>query len=341
MQSLSGRERVLRALRGEPVDTVPIVEWAVHPVVAEALEPGCADVPEAMARLGLDAVCAHVDFARVWQSGRRYGDEWGVTYVANAEMTAHPVDGPVKSRADLAAWQPPDPAAPQRLAELRRVVERYRGGRAIVVLYRAAFMHSCYVAGMERLLEWFAADADLAMDLLAKVAETNEQVIRHAIRAGAEVVVLADDYAGTEAPLFSPTMFRRFVLPHLQRMVKVVHEEGALAVKHTDGNIWPLIEDIVGTGIDGLNPLEPVAGMDLGEVKARYGQRVCLIGNIDCGELLSRGTPEQVEAAVREAIRVGAPGGRFMLASSNAIHSSVRPENYRAMIDAARRWGRQ
>jgi len=79
--------------------------------------------------------------------------------------------------------------------------------------------------------------------------------------------------------------------------------------------------------------------MDIGEVKRRYGHRVCLIGNVDCGYVLSQAGPEEVEAAVRECIHKAAPGGGFILSSSNAIHSSVKPENYRTMIEAARRYG--
>jgi len=96
---------------------------------------------------------------------------------------------------------------------------------------------------------------------------------------------------------------------------------------------------IVAAGPDGLNPIEPVAGMTLARTKALVGDRVCLVGNIDCGELLSHGTTDQVEAAVRQAIADAAPGGGYMLTSSNSIHSSVRPENLIAMVQACHRYG--
>jgi len=96
---------------------------------------------------------------------------------------------------------------------------------------------------------------------------------------------------------------------------------------------------IVETGVDAINPLEPVAGMDIAEVKRRYGDQVCLIGNIDCGELLSRGTPQQVRQVVQETIRQAAPGGGYIMSSSNTIHSSVKPENYQAMIEATHLYG--
>jgi uroporphyrinogen decarboxylase len=97
---------------------------------------------------------------------------------------------------------------------------------------------------------------------------------------------------------------------------------------------------MVDAGIDAIDPLEPIAHMDIGEVKEAYGDRIALCGNVDCGELLSRGTPEQVVEAVKETIAKGSPGGGHILASSNSIHPAVKPENYRAMLDAAREFGR-
>jgi uroporphyrinogen decarboxylase len=117
-------------------------------------------------------------------------------------------------------------------------------------------------------------------------------------------------------------------------------ELGLRVIKHTDGMIWPLLEMIVDSGIDCLDPIDPVAGMDLAEVKAKYGKRIALKGNVDCAHLMTLGTPEQVAAATREALRIGAPGGGFILSSSNSIHSSVKPENYMAMLATLREHGR-
>lgn len=337
--SLTSPQRVRAALTGVLPDRVPIVEFAVHPEVARALVPDCLDVPDALDRLGLDAVCCGADFRRVSETPTEFVDEWGVRYGKSAQMLHHPVAGPVRTWEDLRNWDPPDPDDPGRLATFRDLVARYKGRRAILFYHRAAFMWSAYVTGLDHLLECFAADPLFVRVLFAKVLACNEKIIRNAIRLGAEAIHVADDYAANEGPFFSPAMFRALVLPCLRRAVTAIHAEGGLAIKHTDGNIWPILDDIVSTGVDGINPLEPVAGMDLGAVKAAYGDRVCLVGNIDCGELLCHGTPEDVAEAVREAIRVAAPGGRFILSSSNSIHASVRPENYAAMIEAGRRWG--
>ncbi|MDH7568810.1 MAG: uroporphyrinogen decarboxylase family protein [Armatimonadota bacterium] len=336
---MTSRERVRAALTGKLPDQVPIVEFVVDPKVAFALVPDARDVAEACDRLDLDSVGSAARFLPVAEYGDEYVDEWGVRYRRGPQVVAHPLRGPISSKDDLRRWQPPNPDAPHRLEGLHDVVARFKGRRAILFHHRAAFMWSAYLTGLDRLLELFYEDPGFVHDLFEKVMAVNERIIRNAIRAGAEVVCLGDDYASNQGPLFSSAMFRQFVLPYLRRAVHAIHEEGALAVKHSDGNLWPILDDIVKTGVEGLNPIEPTAGMDLAAVKAAYGDRVCLIGNIDCGELLSRGTPEAVAQAVREAIRVGAPGGRFMLSSSNSIHASVKPENFRAMILAGRRWG--
>jgi uroporphyrinogen decarboxylase len=111
-------------------------------------------------------------------------------------------------------------------------------------------------------------------------------------------------------------------------------------IKHTDGDLWPIIDMIIDSGISCLDPIDPQAGMDLTEVKEKYGDRVALKGNVDCAQTLSYGTVEEVIAETKEVIRKGGPGGGFILSSSNSIHASVKPENYMAMLDTLREYGR-
>jgi uroporphyrinogen decarboxylase len=336
---MTSTERVHAALTGVMPDRVPLVEMLVDPKVAAALVPQATDMAEAMDLLDLDCVPCSAAFPPVTTDGDYFTDEWGVTYKRSEHVLSHPLKPALTNRDDLLRWTPPDPDAPHRLEALRRNVERFKGQRAIFMHHRAAFMHSVYLLGMGRLLECFYTDPEFVHEVMERVVTVNERIIRNGIRLGAEVVCIADDYASNFAPMFSPAHFREFVLPRLQRVVDAVHEEGALAIKHSDGNLWPILDDIVSTGVEGLNPLEPVAGMDLGEVKAAYGDRVCLMGNIDCGELLCHGTVEQVEATVREAMRVAKPGGRYMMSCSNSIHAGVKPANFAAMLKAGREFG--
>jgi uroporphyrinogen decarboxylase len=138
----------------------------------------------------------------------------------------------------------------------------------------------------------------------------------------------------------SPDHFREFFLPGIQEVVRTAKEMNAYVIKHTDGNIGPILDMIVDTGIDGLHPLDPEAGMDIAAVKEAYGDRICVIGNIDTGRLLSESTPSEVEEEVHRTIERVAPGGGYILSSANSIHVKVRPENYEAMLRVARRYGK-
>ena len=164
--------------------------------------------------------------------------------------------------------------------------------------------------------------------------------MERAIDEGADIVLTGDDYAYRTAPIMSPDNFRDFVLPYLQEMVDIAKRRGVPFIKHTDGNLWSIIDMIIDTGIDALDPIEPIAGMDIGLVKEKYGDRIAIIGNIDCTELLTHGSEDDVMEAVKETIAKAGVGGGYILASSNSIHPGVEPKNYKAMVKAARAYGK-
>ncbi|MBI4244184.1 MAG: hypothetical protein HY606_08860 [Planctomycetes bacterium] len=337
---MTSYERVKATLELKEPDRVPILEFFIDPRVARAACPDAADIPDFVEKMDMDGIGCGAFFKKVSEQGETYVDEWGVTYKSGMEMVSHPIKGPISSFEDLRAYSPPDPEDSGRLGKLPEMVCRFKGRRAIVFHHRAAFMWSAYLMGLDNLLMSFLSDPKLANAILDMVVEVNEVVIRRAIRAGADIVVLGDDYATNIGPLMSPELFCKFLLPRLRRVVNAIKEEGAYCIKHSDGNIYALLDMIIDTGIDGLNPIEPVAGMDIGVVKAKYGKRVCLIGNIDCGYLLSHGSVEDVERAVKECIAKASIGGGHIISSSNSIHSSVKPENFIAMIHATEKYGK-
>ena len=99
------------------------------------------------------------------------------------------------------------------------------------------------------------------------------EVVKKAVKAGAEIVMLGDDYAYNTGPMISPKHFKEFVLPGLKKMVDVVHEMGAYCIKHSDGNLMKILDMIIETGIDGINPIDPIAGMDIQKIKKMYGKQ--------------------------------------------------------------------
>lgn len=159
------------------------------------------------------------------------------------------------------------------------------------------------------------------------------------LEAGAEVVFITDDYADNRSPLMSLKLFRKFELPNLQRMVRLAEKHGVPVLKHTDGNVYPILDDMISAGIQGLHPIEPGA-MDLKDVKEMYGSKVCILGNVDCRRVLPFGTEEGVRCDVRRCIDAAAYGGGYILTSSNSIHANCKVENVYVMIDEARKYGR-
>jgi len=334
-------ERVRTALkRGQP-DRVPVIEFVVDEKVAKAAVPGCRDVADCMDQLDMDNVGCGAFFETVQQNkDTSFVDEWGITYLPSDEAVAHPLRGPITTMDDAIAYTPPDPDVKHRLGKLPELVKRYKGKRVICFHHRAAFMWSAYLMGLDNILMNFLAEPEMVALVMNKVLQCNMQIVRRAIRAGAEIIVLGDDYAGNNGPMMSPSLFREFILPPLKQMVDMIHEEGAFCIKHSDGDLYPLLDMIVSAGPDGINPIEPVAGMELKKVKQLVGDKVCLTGNIDCAHLLPFGTAEQVRKAVRQAIADAAPGGGYILTSSNSIHSSCNPQNFIAMVQACKEFGK-
>ena len=150
---------------------------------------------------------------------------------------------------------------------------------------------------------------------------------------------MTDDYADSHGSLMTLKQSREFELPNLRRVVELGGKRGVPVLKHTDGNIYPLLEDMIEAGISGIHPIEPGA-MDLRDVKERYGDKVCIAGNVDCGYVLPFGSEEDVRRDVRRCIDAAGEGGGFILASSNSIHANCKVENVYAMVDEARKYGK-
>lgn len=147
------------------------------------------------------------------------------------------------------------------------------------------------------------------------------------------------DWASAKGPLFSPRHFRTFVFPRLKQITDLCHRFGVPYVKHTDGNVNSLLDDMVAAGVDAYQAIEPRAGMDLARLKRDYGDRLTLIGNVDCSTVLVDGPVEAVRAQTEWVIRTAAPGGGFLLSTSNSVHPGVAPDYYLAMLETARQIG--
>lgn len=141
---------------------------------------------------------------------------------------------------------------------------------------------------------------------------------------------LCSDYCFNTNPFFGPDMFGEFIAPYLTEILKAYREMGYYTIKHTDGNIMPILEQMVECGPHALHSLDPQGGVSLSEVKKRVGDRVALCGNVNCG-LLQTGTETECEADVRRSLREGMPGYGYIFCTSNCVYTGMPLERYELM----------
>ncbi len=340
MVEMTSEERVLRVLQRKEPDRVPHFEWLVDRRVREALCPGNKGNIDFAVQMGHDAVIVDPIFKKERVSENRWLSEWGYVSQDTEEEHGIEVESPIKSMTDFERFTPPDPHLPERYTAVESAIQTYKGQKAVIVHLNDIFSLPRYLMGMQNLLMAIALEPELVKALVAMSVTVNLELAKEIVARGAKIIYTGDDYAYNKGPLMSPRHFREFFYPGLCRVMQGFKELGLYVIKHTDGNLWPILDMIINSGIDCLDPVDPQAGMDLGEVKDKYGDRVALKGNVDCAQLMSFGTPEEVYESTKETLRVGMPGGGFILSSSNSIHSAVKPENYAALMQAWREYGR-
>jgi methanogenic corrinoid protein MtbC1 len=166
--------------------------------------------------------------------------------------------------------------------------------------------------------------------------ETFMRVIEHPC-VGA--VVNPDDIAHNTGLLIHPKYLKKYVFPWYKKMGTVCRDRGIGFVFHSDGDCSEAMDDFIECGFHGFNPIQPNC-MDIEAVKAKWGSRLCLIGNLNLDSTLTLGSPQDVRAEVYERIRTIGPGGGYMVASSNSVTDYVPLANMKAMLDATFEFGR-
>ena len=150
---------------------------------------------------------------------------------------------------------------------------------------------------------------------------------------------LCADYCLNVGPFLSPAQFSEFVAPYLARLIEGYRQQGYYVIKHTDGNIMPILDQLVQCRPHALHSLDPQAGVDIAEVKRLHGHELCLIGNVNCG-LLQTGTDEEVVADARYALKHGMPGGGYIFGTSNCVYTGMPLERYELILKVWREEGR-
>jgi uroporphyrinogen decarboxylase len=342
---MNSRERVLAVLEGRQPDRVPLMELFIDRSVIDSISKGMdyfdfldfidMDVVTCLTMADADEDVNWIDKGKgIWE------DKWGARQAFTGEVISVPMEPPrIQTIEDFAGYDPPDPEKAPVLKYAEKLCDRFKGKRAVAVVGEAVFAPSQNLrGGLTNLMMDYLLQPEVVKRLAHVAADYHIELYRKLIDMGVEIIILGDDYAGKTGPFMSPTHFGEFILPGLSRVVKEIKNCGAYCIKHTDGNIWSILDMLIGTGLDMLGPLEP-AYMRLDEVRKHSGMKVGVVGNVDV-DLLARGTEKEIEIETREQIKRISPLGGHFLSSGNSISSAVKAENFLKMVETVKSFGK-
>jgi uroporphyrinogen decarboxylase len=243
-------------------------------------------------------------------------------------------DGMIKTEADLEMVKLPNPHDDELYAEAEEFVKG-RGDYALAFVTRIGMLQTVLSLGMEGFAIALYDSRPLVEQLLDLYYDWMAVVAERICQMGFDLFITTDDFAFKSALMFSPRIFQELMVPRYRRVVEKITIPWVL---HSDGNIMEVVETLLDLGVSGLHPNEKGA-MDIRAMKRKYGDRVCLLGNVDLN-LLGMGSPGEVDLEVKELIRDVGPGGGYILTSGNSLASYLKPECVLAMAEAVKKYGR-
>jgi len=287
--------------------------------MASGVAPPHDDEPERVRRV--DAQTWEAADGRVW----KYSD-------VTADLTIVAQPEPHYTLADFPLDAEPAPPDPSVFEVVDAVIEAF-GDERYILGPTGDEAGMIMLGGMEHGLLMYALQPEVVKRAIAYATRMGNLSDAWMIRPGTDGVLWGTDFAATTGPFISPRMFREFCLPSIQARVQSAKAHGLEVLKHACGNNWKLLDMFVEAGYDAYQSIQASAGMDLGEVKARYGDRLALWGGARV-EMLVSGTPEEVRRDVATALRVGAPGGGYVFGTTHSVAVGTRYDNFMAMLDA-------
>lgn len=193
-----------------------------------------------------------------------------------------------------------------------------------------------YARGSKQAMLDLVENPELVHRIMQKGTDISINIGLALIEAGVDGIYIGDAWAS--ASIISPAHYREFCLPYHRQAAEAFHRHGAQVYLHVCGNVVPILELMADTGVDAIEPLDPLGGVTVAEAKRRVGRRVALKGGLDT-ILLLRGGPAEVLEAARDCIDAGAPGGGYLLGSGDDIPRDAPMENVAAMVEAAHTYG--
>jgi uroporphyrinogen-III decarboxylase len=197
------------------------------------------------------------------------------------------------------------------------------------------------ILGSERVMYWMGEHPDEIARFVRRIHDFSLGIVQAQIKAAAgrlDGMVIWGDVAYKKGMMFSPNYWRQHFKPVVQSLTEECHKNGLLVIYHGCGNVNRVFEDFIDTGIDAYNPLEVKAGMDVIDLRQRFGHRIAFCGNMDV-VLWSSGSKEELKAAVLRKLNA-AKGGGYIFQSDHSVPGNVSAENYEYVVKLVREYGR-
>jgi len=348
---MKARERVLKAVRREEPDRVPVTlayEW-IDDVCRQRGHPECVgrlkqdSITVGFRDIGTDNKTMFEPYLGHIPEGYTVNDlgvatGWSSTQLSHTFL--HPL-ARMQSVTELEAYPFPDMTDPARHAHLEaNIAKWHEQGIAVLGVGGRIFEDSWYMRGMERLLVDFYENREFAECFLDRMTDIAAARSRRVTEAGADILRLADDIACQKGMLMSPALWRQWLKPRLAKVIAAAREiRGDIPVfYHSDGDCEDVIPELIEVGVTILNPVQPEC-LDPARMKERYGKRLAFWGTIGVQSTMPFGTPETVKETVKDRIRTVAAAGGLVIAPTHTLERDVPWQNITALFEAVEEYG--
>ena len=336
---MTPRERVMAALHLKQPDRVPFADYVDDDFKEKLVGHPVYDEAEFAKEIGMDAIYFADYMTPVFCKDEHGNEPSGGLQSGSDGAGVHFLgEGIIRTESDLVKIQLPDPNNDSFYDSANRFVDRYGKDELAIYAYLRPFGLFNVLFSMP-MMDFAIALHDnrpLLEKMMEIFIEWNCAVIERLQRVGGiDFFLTANDMAFKTGPFVSPSVFREFFLPRMQIVADTIKLPWAF---HSDGDLSLVMDDLLTLGMNAINPIEPPC-MDMKVAKKKWGDRVCLWGNVDLHHALTIGTVEEVESEVIRCMNEGAPGGGYICASSNSLTNYCKVENVWAMIDAIKNYG--
>ena len=352
---MNHRERVEMALNHEEPDRCPF-QVSFTPEFADRLRAemnlqsdhvhnphGGGNTYELERALDEDMLLTSVGWANsYYMDDKPYVDEWGVGWSIQAYETPFGVGHytemsqfPLADDDAIDSYQPPDPNRPELYKESEWMINEFKEDYWIVgVTVTTIFEAAWALRGLEKMMLDMLLRPDIANRILDIPYRYHLTAAKKLVELGVDMIWTGDDMGAQNSMLISPAMWRTYFKPRMANFIaelKAINPNVKVAY-HSDGNIRPIIPELIEIGLDVLNPIQP-ASMDPAGIKRDFGDKLCFWGSIDEQYTLPFGSPEEVRAEVQHRMRTIGKDGGLILAPTHHVQLDTPLENFWAMVD--------